>query len=97
MGHHLNLNPHIILSKSCHADTSPNWLVIWHPALEVANHRFQSFIIDWNGVRVDAEYLLPALSARVFQIQVNIGKGLIDLFVDLFEEHASLGVPATWL
>lgn len=95
MGHYLNFDPHIVLSESCHANTSPDRLVIWHPALEVAYHRIQGLVIDWDVVRVDPEHLLPALSARVFQVQVNISKGLVDLFVDLFEENAGLRVPAT--
>lgn len=95
MSHHLNFDSHIIIPQPCHADTGPDWVMIWHPALEVANHRSQSLIIDWDMVRVNSEYLLPTFSACIFQVQVDVGKSLVDLLIDLFEVNASLGVPAT--
>jgi hypothetical protein len=45
-------------------------------------------------VGVDAEDLFPALAAGVLESQVDVGKGLVDLGVDLGVYLASTRVPA---
>lgn len=95
MGHHLDFHPHIILSKPCHTNTSPDRLVSRHVALEIAHHCFESFVIDRYVIRVHPEHLLPALAAGIFQVQLDVGKCLVDLCVDFSENHSSLGIPAT--
>lgn len=53
----LNLNPHIILSQSSNADTSPQRLVVRHPLAEVADHGFQSLVVERDMVGVHSENL----------------------------------------
>lgn len=52
-----DLDPHIIFSEAWHSYASPDGLVVGHPLPKVANHRVESFVVDWNVVRVHAEYL----------------------------------------
>lgn len=94
MGHHFDFHPHIILAESRYSDTGPDRLVSWHPLLEVAHHRLQCLIIDWDMVRIHPEYLLPAIAASVLQVEVNVLKGLVNLSIDFAMDHSRLGVPA---
>ena len=93
-GHHLDFHPHIILAESRYSDTSPDRLVSRHPLLEVAHHRLQSLIIDWDMVRVHPVYLLPALATSVLQVEVNVFEGQVNLSVDLAMNHPRLRIPA---
>lgn len=52
-----NFNPHIILSQSSNADTSPQRLVVRHPLAEVAHHCFQSFVVKRNMIGIHSENL----------------------------------------
>lgn len=47
-------------------------------------------------VRVDAENLVPAFTASILQVMLDIGERLVDLFIDFPVELASLTVPTTW-
>ena len=95
MGHHLDFHPHIILAESRYSDTGPERLVSRHPLLEVAHHRLQSLVIDWDMVRIHPVYLLPALATSILQVEVNVFEGLVNLSVDLAMNHPRLRIPAS--
>jgi hypothetical protein len=70
--------------------------VIRHPLLEIPRHSSQSLIINRHVVGVHAEDLRPAFASRVFEVEVYVCEGLVDLRVNFFGEYACLGVPSTW-
>jgi hypothetical protein len=47
-------------------------------------------------IRIHPEHLLPALAAGIFQVQLDVGKCLVDLCVDFSVNNSSLGIPATY-
>lgn len=96
MSNHLNLNPHIILTKPRHPDTCPNRQVIGHIPLEVAHHRIKCFIVEGKVIRVHSEHLLPALPTCMLQAHLDIGKRLVDLCVDLAVDDTRRRVPASY-
>jgi hypothetical protein len=95
MRHDLNLDTHIILSQTRYTDTSPQRLMVGHPLLEVAHHRVQRLIVDRDMIRVDAKDLGPALASSILQTPLDIGKGEVNLGIDLLLEFACFGIPAT--
>ena len=90
----LNLNPHVVFPKPCDPDTSPDRLVPGHILFKVADHGGQSLVVDGHVVRVHSEHLFPALSPGVLQVQLDVGKGLVDLLVDLLVEDPRFWVPS---
>lgn len=94
----LDLDVHGILAQLCDSDGGPQGLMVRHPLLEVAHHGAHGLVVERQVVRVDAEDLRPALSARVPQVEVHVGKGLVDLFVEVLGDgaHGSFGLPAAW-
>lgn len=96
MCHDLNLNTHIILPQTRYTDTSPQRLMVGHPLLEVTHHCPHRLIVDRDMIRVNPKDLGPALAAGIPQTPLDIGKGEVNLRVDLLLEFACLGIPATW-
>jgi hypothetical protein len=70
--------------------------MIRHPLLEVPCHSSQSLVVDRYVVGVHAEDLRPAFASCVFEIQVYVCEGLVDLCVDVLVEYARLRVPSAW-
>ncbi len=96
MRHDLDFHTHVIFSKPCNPDAGPDWFVIRHPLLEVPHHCHQRFVVERDVVRVDAENLGPAFSARIFEVVVNILEGLVDLGIDFEQVLAGLTIPSTY-
>lgn len=95
MRYNLNLYAHIILPQSRNTNTSPNWLVVRHVLSKVSNHGLDCLIIEWYMIGIDTEDLVPSLSARIFEIQFHVCKGLVDLGVDLAVKLSGLGIPSS--
>lgn len=91
----LNLNPHIVLTQPRHSNTSPSRTMIRHPFLEIPCRRSQSLVVDRHVVGVHAEDLRPALASCIFEGEVYVCGGLVDLCVDFLVEHTGFGVPST--
>lgn len=70
--------------------------MIRHPLLEIPRHSSQSLVVDRHVVGVHAEDLRPAFAACVFEVEVYVCEGLVDLGVDFFVEYTGLGVPSAW-
>jgi hypothetical protein len=70
--------------------------MIRHPLLEVPCHSSQSLVVDRDVVGVHAEDLRPAFTSCVFEVQVYVSEGLVDLCVEFFVEYARLRVPSAW-
>lgn len=96
MRHNLNLDPHIILTQSRHPNARPNRTMVRHPLLEIRHHSLQRLIVQRNMIRVDPENLLPAFPASVFEVEVHVGKGLLDLSVDFTVVDAGFGIPPAY-
>lgn len=95
MRNNFNLYTHIILSKPRYPNASPDWLVIWHPLLEVPGHGRKRFVVDRHMVRVDAEDLRPAFATGIPEVVVDVLECLVDLCVDLKQKLTSFAVPST--
>lgn len=97
MSLHLDLDPHYITSaEPGDPDTRPEGLVVGHPLVKVPHHGRQRAVVQRDVVRVDAKDLLPALAAGLLENVVDIGKGLVDLVVNVLVDHAGLVDPAAW-
>lgn len=90
-----NLDFHGISSpEPTDLDTSPGRLVTRNPLLEIADHGGHVSIIKGDVVRVDAEYLFPALATCSLQDVIDVAKGLINLLVNVeCVEIGSLVIP----
>ena len=93
-----DLDSHVVVSKSRHANTRPNGLMVRHPLLKVSNHGRQRFVVDGHVVGVYSVHLRPAFAPHVLQVELDILKGPIDLRVDLLVLLVipSLGVPSAY-
>lgn len=95
MSLHLDLHLHITFTKPDYPNACPKGLVVRHPLVKVPDHSRQRFVIQRNMVGIDPEHLLPALAARLLEDMVDVGKGLVDLILNIFVDYAGLVYPAT--
>lgn len=96
MSLHLDLHPHhITATEPDYPDTSPKGLVVRHPLVKIPDHGRQRLVIQGNMIGIDPEHLLPALTAGLLEDVVDVGKGLVDLILNVFVNHAGLVDPAT--
>lgn len=95
MSHDLNLHPHIVLPQPRDTHTRPDWRMIRHPLLELACHDTQRFIVQRHMITVHPIHLRPSFTACVFQTQIDVCEGLLDLCIDGGVVYAGLRVPAT--
>lgn len=96
MSLHLDLHPHhITATEPDNPDACPEGLVVRHPLVKVTDHSRQRFVIQRDMIGIDPENLLPALTARLLEDVVDVGKGLVDLILNIFVDHAGLVDPAT--
>lgn len=70
--------------------------MVGHPLLEVTHHCVQRLIINRDMIRINAKDLGPTLAASILQTPLDIGKGEVNLGVDLLLEFACFGIPATY-
>lgn len=96
MSLHLDLHLHILVTKLDNPDTCPKRLVIGHPFVKVPDHSRQRLVIQRDVIGIDPEHLLPALAASLLEDVVDVGKGLVDLILNIFVDHARLVDPTTW-
>lgn len=67
-------------------DHRPDRLVVRYVFLEIADHGLRRLVVEWDVVRVHAENLLPVVAAGELEVHVHVGKGLINLRVNLAVE-----------
>ena len=94
MRNYLDFHPHIVISQPRDPYAGPKGLVIWHVLIEIADHCTQSLIVQGEMVGIDTIHLAPALASGLPQRQIHIGKGLINLAVDICGDLRGLRIPS---
>lgn len=93
MRHVLNLHARIASFEPCNSNAGPNCPVIRHPLLKVSRHCCKC-LADRCMIGIDAEDLLQALAASVFEAVVDILKGVVDLGINTEQRIARLSIPS---
>lgn len=95
--HYFNLHTHIVLPKSRNSNAGPDWLMVWHPLLEIPGHCRNGFVIQGDMIRVNPKDLRPSLSTSIFKVMLHGFESLVDLGVDLGGDviHFALRIPSS--
>jgi hypothetical protein len=96
MSDDFDLHPHSGKSKLVYTETGRGRLVVRRPLLQISNGRHEGWFAEFGEVDPDLVNLRPALSASMLQGVIDVGEGLINLFIKVCGYFAGFRVPATF-